>query len=110
MKHEAEELKEARIKVAHFEKTTDAIKHEWDEYKEKYQKNAQDLTKKIMHLEGQKKIISDNLKSKTTELERIRAEAEQKLNGNEPSLKKQTSSSNLVSPQKTSSEDNSGLI
>lgn len=65
--------------------------------------------RKIGHLENEKKIISDNLQIKVQELERLKAEAEEKMRSLEPTLTKQKSSSNLVSPNKVS-EDSSGLI
>ena len=62
------------------------------------------------HLESEKKIISDNLVIKIQEIERLKAEAEEKNTHLEPTLTKQKSSSSLVSPQKSLSDDTTGLI
>jgi butyrate kinase len=40
--------------------------------------------RKIGHLENEKKIISDNLQIKVQELERLKAEAEEKMRSLEP--------------------------
>ncbi len=54
--------------------------------------------------------MTDNLAIKIQEIQRLKAEVEQKNINKEPTLSKQKSSSSLVSPAKSTSEDTSGLI
>jgi hypothetical protein len=74
-------------------------------------KASQDLARKISHLENEKKIISDNLNIKQQEIERLKAEIDEKSRSlAEPTLRKEKSSASLTSPQKTRETDDNLLI
>ena len=105
LRNESGDLKEARDKVLQFEKMTDNIKNEWDEHREKYEKAVQDNGRRLSHIESEKKIISDNLRIKVQEIDRLKTEIDERARSDSPSMRKEVSS-----PQKIASEDNSGLI
>lgn len=68
--------------------------------KERLERGTQDFTRKVSHLESEKKILSDNFTLKQQEIDRLKSELEQSKTPEQPTLARQKSIGS-ISPQKS---------